>query len=83
MPMRTFFLAALLVMLGAGCAAPKPPAPAQGVEDATPHVNEENCAKSGGTVDGDACDCPAGYDPDPAGFCLDAQGHPGASIPKP
>ncbi len=64
--MRTLFLSALLVMLGAGCASapPKEAAPLQGV---APHANETNCTKSGGAiVDGD-CQCPEKYAPDPAG----------------
>ena len=73
---------AALVLVGAGCVASAPAAPSAtgSATDATPYVNEANCRNSGGTVDGDSCDCPDGYAPDPAGFCLDAQRRPGGSM---
>lgn len=72
-------IVSLLFLLGAGCTALIPSAPSVPV-DATPGVNEENCAKSGGTVDGNECVCPEAYEMDPAGFCLDAQGRPGGEM---
>ncbi len=76
--MKLFFLIGTVFLLaGAGC-APSPQA--EFVEDATPGVNEENCEKSGGTTDGDVCACPERYAPDPAGFCVDAQGKPGGEL---
>lgn len=74
---RTTLLFAALLLAGAGClSSPAPQIP----EDATPHVNESNCTRSGGSVDGDFCACPDGFDMDPAGFCLDAQGHAGGEM---
>ena len=81
--MRTLILSAALALLGAGCLPVRqapPSAPAAAPAEATPYVNEANCRNSGGTVDGDACDCPGLYAPDPAGFCLDPQGRPGGSM---
>lgn len=76
--MKTFFLSGILILLlGAGCVSSSQPEIA---EDPTPGVNEENCVKSGGTVEGDACACPENYAQDPAGFCLDAQGKPGGDM---
>ncbi len=85
--MRYLFAFALVALLGAGCAPSVSREPATGTViqyDATPGVNEANCTKSGGRAKGDACVCPPGYDPDPAGFCLDAHGRPGGAMaPKP
>ncbi len=74
---KYFLLASLCLLLGAGCA---PTAEQSIPEDATPGVNEDNCTRSGGLIDGDACACPDGYFDDPAGFCIDAQGKPGGSM---
>lgn len=77
--MRRLFLSmALLALIGAGC-RPVTPAPP---EDPTPGVNEENCLRSGGIVDGNACVCPDGMFDDPAGFCIDAQGRPGGAMAR-
>lgn len=75
--MRTIFLFALLVTLGAGCLSKAPEAAPQ---DSTPGVNEVNCVKSGGAVVGDSCECAENYAPDPAGFCTDAEGRPGGEM---
>lgn len=74
--MRTLLLIAMFLALGAGC-APRVPAPAP---DDTPNSNPENCTASGGTIVEGWCECPEGYAPDPAGFCLDATGIPGGSM---
>lgn len=63
----------LLVLLGAGCTAAVP------VDD-TPNSNPSNCERSGGAVDEGFCECPEGFTPDPADFCLDASGKPGGSM---
>jgi hypothetical protein len=74
---RTLLLFATLLMLGAGC-APRVPEP---VADDTPNANLTNCEKSGGALGEDGyCQCPEGYMPDPADFCLDAQGVPGGEM---
>ena len=78
--MRTLILLALLVTLGAGCAPPQAPSPSVPLEGVAPHANEGNCTKSGGKIENGDCVCPAGYDTDPAGFCLDAQGRPGGEM---
>lgn len=76
--MKKIFLPGILaLLLGAGCLSSGQP---EFAEDATPGVNEENCVKSGGAVEGDACMCPEAYAQDPAGFCLDAQGKPGGAM---
>lgn len=79
MKKKLSLLAASFALLGVGCLSttPEEPMPPQ---DATPGVNEENCAASGGTVDGNACACPEGFAEDPAGFCLDAGGRPGGEM---
>lgn len=74
---KLFLFGIIFVLMGAGCAtAPQP----EFVEDATLGVNEENCVKSGGAVEGDFCACPENYVQDPAGFCLDMQGKPGGEM---
>lgn len=78
--MRTLFLSALLLTLGAGCVPAPPPAQTVPLEGVAPHANEANCVKSGGAVAGGECECPENYAPDPAGFCLDAQGRPGGEM---
>ncbi len=74
-----FSFVACALLAGAGCLISSEP---QVVEDPTPGVNEANCMKSGGVVDGNACACPEGFFEDPAGFCLDAQGHLGNTTPS-
>ena len=74
--MRIIILFAALLALGAGC-APRVPAPP--VDD-TPNYNQENCEGSGGQIVEGFCECPDGYAPDPADFCLDAEGKAGARI---
>ncbi len=76
---KILLIGSLFLLLGAGCAPSQPSVSA----DATPGVNENNCVKSGGAVDGDSCACPEGFAPDPAGFCLDAQGKPGGEMAVP
>ncbi|MFA5854127.1 MAG: hypothetical protein WC866_03490 [Patescibacteria group bacterium] len=77
--MKNIFLFGIIFLLmGAGCATT--PAQPEFVEDATPGVNEENCVKSGGVVEDNACACPENYVQDPAGFCLDVQGKPGGEM---
>lgn len=77
MRLNIFLILAVAAALGSGCAPPSAgPPPA----DATPGVNEANCLRSGGTVQGDACVCPEGFAADPAGFCLDASGKPGGGM---
>lgn len=73
---RAALAAALLLLLGAGC-APRVPVPP--VDD-TPESNPENCAASGGSILDGVCVCPEGYMADPADFCLDAEGKPGGSM---
>ena len=78
--MRKFFLiGSIFLLLGVGCTQSQPSVPV----DATPGVNESNCVKTGGKVDGDSCACSEGFAPDPAGFCLDAQGKPGGEMAVP
>jgi len=48
--------------------------------DDTPNYNQQNCEGSGGKVVDGYCECPEGYLPDPADFCLDAEGKAGARI---
>ena len=75
--MRTLFLFATILMIGAGCAQRVPEAP----PDLTPDSNQPNCERSGGALDAEGfCACPEGYAPDPADFCLDAQGRPGGEM---
>ena len=74
--MRTLFLFAVLIMLGAGC-APRTPEP---VVDDTPESNVENCVGSGGSILAGVCACPDGTMADPADFCLDANGVPGGKM---
>lgn len=77
--MRTLFLLALLITLGAGCVSPQAQTP-NVAQDFTLGVNEDNCTKSGGTVADGACECPENDAPDPAGFCLDERGRPGGEM---
>lgn len=84
--MKKLFLASVvLVLLGAGCAAPSAPPSAnpqphfQGPDVPLTEAVRENCLNTGGTPKEDFCDCPDGDHDDPAGFCLDAQGKPGGS----
>ena len=73
---KTLILFATLLMLGAGCAERVPPPP----PDETPDSNPENCEMSGGKIVEGFCSCPEGYAPDPADFCLDAEGVPGGEM---
>lgn len=76
-PMRMKLLLATLLLIGAGCAPETDVAPPV---DETPYVNEDNCTGSGGAVVEGYCECPEAFAPDPAGFCLDAQGRPGGPM---
>ena len=71
--LNKFLALALLVLLGAGCGRAAP------VDD-TPNSNPSNCEMSGGAIVEGFCECPEGYAPDPADFCLDASGKPGGSM---
>ena len=74
---RTLLLFSVLLLLGTGC-APRVPEPA---DDDTPNSNRSNCEESGGALGQDGyCECPEGYMPDPADFCLDAHGVPGGEM---
>lgn len=74
--MRKTILIAILLLMGAGC-APSAPTP---LSDIAPHAHPENCRKSGGAIVEGFCECPDGYAPDPANFCLDARGAPGGEM---
>lgn len=71
--LNKFLALSLLVLLGAGCGQAAP------VDD-TPNANPSNCERSGGAIVEGFCECPEGYAPDPADFCLDAAGKPGGAM---
>jgi len=73
---KSILLFATILMLGAGCAQRVP----ETVVDDTPDSNPGNCEISGGKIVGGFCECPEGYTPDPADFCLDAEGVPGGEM---
>lgn len=73
--MRFTITLAALILLGAGCAGSAP----EVFVDDTPGSNPENCVASGGSVVEGICECPDGYFPDPADFCLDSAGVPGGN----
>lgn len=71
--LNKFLALSLLILLGPGCASVAP-------ADDTPNANPPNCEMSGGTIVEGFCECPEGYAPDPADFCLDASGKPGGAM---
>ena len=67
---------ALVAAIGLAVLPTGPTAPV----DDTPNANPSNCERSGGALVDGFCECPDGFAPDPADFCLDASGKPGGAM---
>lgn len=90
---KTILLFATLLMLGAGCSERVPPPPPDETPNSNQENCEISGGKlvvqppDFSELEPDEhvgleaiCACPEGYAPDPADFCLDAQGRPGGEM---